>query len=307
MYYLKNILKEKLNEIRHGYLKDMDHLSMVERKTTIFKNPCFIKNLKAGRVNIIAEIKKASPSRGPINTGLDITEVSAIYDEFNSFISAVSVLTEPVYFMGEAKHIAEVRKGTEMPILRKDFIFSELQVYESSLLGADCILLISSLLGEKKLKRLYLLAGALGLDVLVEVHTPRDLEKALNIEACLIGINNRNLRTMQVEPDNIFNILKYARSSFGNKSVGKVLNISGTKSDSRPGYRNVTGKVFVCESGIEKVSYIKKLYDAGINTFLMGSYFMQASNLRNCLKEFEKELKACGLINNMLKAEYGVD
>ena len=285
MYYLKNILREKLNEIRYGTLKDLDFASV--GRMNLNKTPCFVSNIKKGKVNIIAEIKKASPSKGSINTGLDIKEASSIYDEFRSFICAVSVLTEPVYFKGDPKHVEEVKKSTDLPVLRKDFIFNESQVYESVLLGADCILLISSILCESRLKKLYLLARGLGLDVLIEVHTFKDLKKALSTDAELIGINNRNLRTMKVEPENIFNILK-------NDCKTGCLPDSGHADELNCSI--MANKTLVCESGIEKVSYIKKLYDEGINVFLMGSYFMRAQNLRGCLKEFEDELKQFHLI-----------
>ena len=139
MDYLREILRNKKNEIKSldGKFKD---------KNFIDGNFNFIKNISNNRVNIIAEIKKASPSRGVINGSLDVEKVALLYSKYKSFISAISVITESVYFKGSSDFLKVVKKVSDLPVLRKDFIFHESQIYESIALGADCILLISSIL-----------------------------------------------------------------------------------------------------------------------------------------------------------------
>jgi len=236
------------------------------------KNTGLIENIKSGRVNIIAEIKKASPSRGLINPGLDVTDTALTYDRYSSFICGISVITEPVYFKGSTDFLIEVKKVSDLPVLRKDFIFHEYQVYESAAMGADCILLISSILGYKKLNMLYNLALKIGLDVLVEVHDKNEFDKVLRTGANFIGINNRDLKTMKINTDTARQVLRYSKD----RMVSKI--------------------VLVCESGIEDINYIEELYSMGINTFLVGSYFMKSSNLDYELGNMETELAKRGLI-----------
>ncbi len=269
MKYLKEILLAKKKEtagLKENY-KGMPllggHSAVMQEK----KKGHFLENIKKGKVNIIAEIKKASPSRGVINSGLDIEKTALIYDRFRSFISGISVLTEPLYFGGKPENIKTVKDKTELPVLRKDFIFNETLVYESAALGADCILLICSLLGLNKLKRLYNLACSLGLDVLVEVHSTEELKKALDTGATIIGVNNRNLKDMSVNEKLIYDFLHYARS------------------------RELSGKIIICESGIKNVRYIKDLFLNGISTFLIGEYFMESDRLGKTLSDMELELK----------------
>ena len=269
MKYLKEILLAKKKEtegLKESY-REMplpgDQSAVMQEK----KRGHFYKNIKKGKVNIIAEIKKASPSRGVIASGLDIEETALIYDRFKSFISGISVLTEPLYFGGRPGDIKTVKDKTELPVLRKDFIFNETLVYESAALGADCILLICSLLGLNKLKKLYNLACSLGLDVLVEVHSTKELKKALDTGATIIGVNNRNLKDMSVNEKLIYDFLDYA------------------------GSRELSGKIIICESGIKNVRYIKDLFLNGISTFLIGEYFMESCGLEKTLSDMESELK----------------
>ncbi|MBE3088944.1 MAG: indole-3-glycerol-phosphate synthase [Actinobacteria bacterium] len=265
MDYLREILRNKKNEIKSldGKFKD---------KIFIDGNFNFIKNISSNRVNIIAEIKKASPSRGMINDCLDVEKVALLYSKYKSFISAISVITESVYFKGSIDFLNVVKKVSDLPVLRKDFIFHESQIYESAALGADCILLISSILGQKKLNKLYNMAKNLGLDVLVEAHSAREFDKAFNTGARLIGINNRNLKNMEVNINNTIDILEHAAS------------------------KDIKDKIIVCESGMENTGYIKDLYKRGIKVFLIGSYFMQSKNLVHDLSDMEARLKRENLI-----------
>ena len=270
MKYLKEILVSKKEEIK----KIERNLSLIKSalKKTERDRKSLFKNIENGKINVIAEIKKASPSRGIINGHLDIRETVLVYNKFKSFISGISILTEALYFKGDPEYIRIAKKNSDQPVLRKDFIFSEKQIYQSAALGADCILLISSLLGKRKLKRLYDLAISLGLDVLVEVHNLKDLNKALDTGTRLIGINNRNLKDMSIDDRNIYNFLNYIRKE------------------------DLKEKIFVCESGIEDTEYIKDLFLNGINTFLIGGYFMASKDLEKTLKRMEVELRDKKLI-----------
>jgi indole-3-glycerol phosphate synthase len=156
--------------------------------------------------------------------------------------------------------------------LRKDFIFSELQLYESGRLGADCVLLISSLLSYRKLRQLYRCAGELGLDVLVETHYYRELVNAIDMGAGLIGINNRDLKKMKVDNGHIVGLL--------NKLPEGALE----------------GIRLVCESGVNDLDYIERLYGMGVGTFLIGTYFMQSPDLESALSQTQAGLVARGLI-----------
>ncbi len=271
MLYLKNIL---LNKKRSSLSSGID--DVCNHKDLIKKS--LIKNIDQNKINVIAEIKKASPSKGCLSPDLDIAKTASIYDRHKDLICAISVITEELYFKGSPKYLLSAKNNTSLPVLRKDFILNQSQVYESFEMGADCILLISTLLGSKKLKRLYRLALNLGMDVLVEVHSKKDLEKAFAIDAELIGINNRDLRNMQINKNNIFSVLK----------------------DINPD--ELKSRIFVCESGIgennmdSEIQYIKDVFERGVHTFLIGSYFMQSPDLEGALNIFKEKLIQRSLI-----------
>ncbi|MCL6087206.1 MAG: indole-3-glycerol phosphate synthase TrpC [Actinobacteria bacterium] len=273
MDYLKNILTIKKNEIKELYKSyGMDNAMLHIEKQKDKRD--FISNIKKNKVNIIAEIKKASPSRGVFNDNLNVGEVASLYDRHKSFICGISVITEPVYFKGSKEFIKKVREFSNIPILRKDFIFHENQIYESLELGASCILLISSILGLKKLKSLYEKAKEIGLEALVEVHSRQEFDRALDCGAGLIGINNRNLKNMRVNLNTTFEILAYAKNTT----------------------KNIKDKIIVCESGVDDIGFIKKMYLEGISTFLIGSYFMKSISLEKTLNDFETGLRNENLI-----------
>jgi len=277
--YLKEILLLKKKEIEKlgkvkgaGYSrKRMDSRKEGNGIKVSGEKERFIKKIDRARVNVIAEIKRASPSRGIINSKLDIEKTAVLYDRYKSFISGISVLTESLYFKGNPEDIAIVKQKTGLPVLRKDFIFNEAQVYQSAEIGADCILLISSILGFNKLKKLYTLASSIGLDVLVEAHTIGEFDKALDIGAKLIGVNNRNLKNMKVDGKAIYEFLGYRKQDF-------------------------SGKTLVCESGVRDTEYIADLFSKGVNTFLIGEHFMSGRSLEETLKGMETGLKRNKLI-----------
>ncbi|MGM0365859.1 MAG: indole-3-glycerol phosphate synthase TrpC [Actinomycetota bacterium] len=257
MNYLKEILIDKKKN-----KPDISQKAKVKGKG-------FGKNFSKDKINIIAEIKAASPSRGVINKNLNKAEAAYQYGRHPGFIKGISVLTEPLYFKGCADDVAEVKKSCGLPVLRKDFITYPAQVYESACLGADCILLIAGLLGEKRLKYLYRLAKSLGLEVLVEAHNSGELEKAIKIGAGLVGINNRNLKDLRVNRDNAVSVIEKSAED---------------------------GITFISESGIGSLDDILSLYEKGIRNFLIGTYFMRAKSLEVTLDCMEIAFKKKGLI-----------
>jgi anthranilate phosphoribosyltransferase len=206
------------------------------------------------KVSLIAEIKKASPSLGDINTEVDIQKQARIYE--NAGVSAISVLTD-THFKGEIGFLEEVKKVTKIPILRKDFIFDEYQVYESYLVGADAILLIATVLDQKTLNNLIGLTHEFGMECLVETHTQEDMDKALASKAKIIGINARNLKTFEVSLDNILNLTNQVPKD----------------------------RLLVAESGIETRKDVEKMRDAGARVILVGTTLMKAKDVSAKVRE----------------------
>lgn len=203
--------------------------------------------LGSGQPAVIAEIKKASPSRGLLREAFDPAQIAASYERGGA--TCLSVLTDVDFFRGADAYLQLARAASSLPVLRKDFIIDPYQVYEARVIGADAILLIVAALGDAMLLELLQLADHLGLDALVEVHDRDELERALLTPAPLIGINNRNLRTFETSVDVTLGL------------VGMI-----------PGDRLV-----VTESGIHTAEDVASLRSRGINAFLVGEAFMKAS------------------------------
>lgn len=175
------------------------------------------------RVCIISEVKKASPSKGIIRVDFDPVEIAKTYERNGA--SAISVLTERRYFMGELGYLRDIRKVVGIPLLRKDFIFEEYQVYEALVNGADAFLLIATMLDTNQLSDLYMLGRELGLEVLAEVHDGHDLEKALEVGFGVVGINNRDLRTFKVDIKTTEHLMKdipYDRTIVSESGISTV-------------------------------------------------------------------------------------
>lgn len=214
--------------------------------------------LHDGKPAVIAEIKKASPSKGLIRADFDPAAIARSYERGGA--TCLSVLTDADFFQGHEDYVGQARKACSLPILRKDFIIDEYQVYEARVIGADCILLIVSAFADKggddviydenRLTELSLLAAELDLDVLVEVHNEEELEVALSLPAPLIGVNNRNLRTFET-------------------SLGTSLKLND---------RVGPDTAIVAESGIHTTEDVRRLREAGIHTFLVGEAFMRAAD-----------------------------
>jgi indole-3-glycerol phosphate synthase len=214
--------------------------------------------LHDGHPAVIAEIKKASPSKGLIRADFNPGEIARSYERGGA--ACLSVLTDADFFQGHEDYLREAREACSLPILRKDFIVDEYQVYESRVIGADCILLIVAAFASKEgddviyddaaLLELSMLAAELDLDVLVEVHNEDELEVALDLPVPLIGVNNRNLRTFET-------------------SLGTSLTLKD---------RVGADTAIVAESGIHTLEDVRKLRSAGIHTFLVGEAFMRAAD-----------------------------
>lgn len=201
------------------------------------------------KINIIAELKKASPSEGVLRDDFQPMRLGEIYEI--SGASALSILTEPHFFMGRSSYLKTVRQVTSIPLLRKDFIFERYQIYETAILEADAFLLISSLLSEEELSEFIKIGKDLGMDALVEVHTDEDLHKALAAGAEIIGINNRNLRTLAVNPLNSERMIPHIPP----------------------------GKVIVVESGLKTHDEILRYKSLGAQAFLIGTTFMKSPDI----------------------------
>ena len=194
---------------------------------------------------IIAEIKKASPSAGIISEDFDPIKKAKEYEDFGA--SALSILTEEDFFQGSSQYLQDVKAITSLPILRKDFMIDEYQIYEAKLIGADCILLIASVLNDDEIQSFVDLAESLELDYLIEVHDLNELERVKNFSNAMIGVNNRNLKTFDVDLNNSINL----KNAFNSNNL------------------------FVAESGIKSQDDIDTLKAHDIHVFLIGESLMK--------------------------------
>jgi len=216
-----------------------------ELKLSAIKKLSFKNNLINKDQAIIAEIKKASPSAGIISKDFDPIAKAEEYEKFGA--SALSVLTEEDYFLGSIQYLKDIRKKTNLPILRKDFIVDIYQIYESKVIGADCILLIASALSDSQLNEFTALADDLELDYLIEVHDELELNRVDSFSNAIIGVNNRNLKTFKVDIQNSIKL----RNLF------------------------IKDNIFVSESGIRNQKDIDMLLANDIHIFLIGESLMK--------------------------------
>lgn len=202
-----------------------------------------------GKINIIAEVKKASPSLGIIRKDFHPVEIAQMYE--SSGAAAISVLTDERYFQGSLKYLTDIKNTVRLPILRKDFIIDSYQIYEARSAGADAILLIAALLSAEEIQFFLEVAEKLGMDSLVEVHSAVELEKVLETKATIIGINNRDLKTFATD----------VKITFQLKALIPE------------------GKVVVSESGIKSRSDMVKLQESGVHAVLIGETLMKSDNI----------------------------
>ena len=215
----------------------------------------FVGALRARRPAVIAEIKKASPSRGVLREEFDPAAIARSYER--SGAACLSVLTDREFFQGAAEHLVAARGACALPVLRKDFVIDPYQVFESRALGADCILLIASCLSQDRMSELEQCAIGLHMAVLVEVHDAQELEAAAKLKTPLIGINNRNLRTFETRLDTTLALLPQVPR----------------------------GRTAVTESGILAPADVQRMRAAGVETFLVGEAFMRAVDPGTALRD----------------------
>ena len=204
--------------------------------------------VNANNTAVIAEIKKASPSKGVIREHFDPASIARDYEEGGA--TCLSVLTDEKYFQGSARYLQQARAACDLPVLRKDFIVDAYQLYEAREMGADAILLIAAALGDPLMSDLEQTAFALGLDVLVEVHDHQELERALRLQTPLVGVNNRNLRTFETSLQTTIDLLVDMPAD----------------------------KIVVSESGFHSSKDIHQLTTHGVRSFLIGEAFMREEN-----------------------------
>ena len=214
-----------------------------------------LNSIKRGTPAIIAECKKASPSKGVICQNYDPADIANQYQIGGA--SCISVLTDTIYFQGEDQHLVAAKRACNLPILRKDFMIDPYQIIESRNIGADCILLIVACLSISQIKELSSLSYSLGMDVLVEAHNGEELEIAMTIPDAIIGINNRDLKTFKTDINTSIELKKLVPES----------------------------ELLVTESGIVSSENVKTLRENGINSFLVGEAFMRTSQPGEALKK----------------------
>ena len=207
---MMNILEEIVAKTKSKLEEKKQRVSLEELSSKIdfenLKETNFKKSLQNKAEAIIAEIKKASPSAGIISDDFDPVSKSKEYESFGA--SALSILTEEDYFLGNIQYLKDVKATTSLPILRKDFIVDEYQIYESKLIGADCILLIASILNDEELKNFSEISERLKLDYIIEVHDEEELQRVQHFTNAIIGVNNRNLKTFDVNINNSVELKK---------------------------------------------------------------------------------------------------
>jgi len=223
-----------------------------------FKKISFKAALSGGDIGIIAEVKKASPSKGLICKDFDYKSIAKEYEKGGAL--ALSVLTEPKYFKGSDKYLSEIKELVNIPILRKDFIIDEYQIYEAKSIGADALLLIVAALTDEELNRFYKVAKKLDLDCLVEAHNEQEVQRALNMGADIIGVNNRNLKTFEVSID----------------TTEKLRTLIPED------------KIFVTESGIHTNEDVKRLRKLNISAMLIGESIVKEKDRIGKMKELLK-------------------
>lgn len=215
----------------------------------------FTKALKQKNVSLITEVKKASPSKGIIREDFTPVQIAKIYEE--SGAACLSVLTDEPYFQGHDTYFTDIRKNVSLPMLRKDFMIDPYQIYESRALGADCVLLIMACLSDAQASEFYDLATQLNMDVLVEVHNEEELQRAIAFAPQMIGVNNRNLKTLDVDLNTGLNLAKQIPDN--------VLKVA--------------------ESGIYNNQDIQNFQAAGYSAFLVGESLMREADIKHAVEK----------------------
>jgi len=219
----------------------------------------FEKAMQGKEIAFICEVKKASPSKGILDKNFPYVKIAGEYEEAGA--SAISVLTEPYWFLGSDEYLKEIRRTVNLPILRKDFTVDAYQIYEAKLLGADAVLLICALLGELRLKEYINIAHELGLSALVETHTEDEVRNALNAGARIIGVNNRNLKTFEVDITTSMRLRNLVPDHI----------------------------LFISESGIKTPEDVARLRESKVNGVLIGETLIKCNDKKRRLTELRGE------------------
>jgi len=243
--------KETLLQQSISYKKE-EYLEAIGRMP---KPQSFYRAIKKPGLSIIGEIKKASPSKGMIKEDFNPIEIARTYEKA---VDAISVLTEEHFFIGRTEYLQQVHDAVSLPILRKDFILEEVQIYEGRRLGASSILLIASILDKEKLQEFIQIIHSLDMDALVEVHGEEEVTKAIEAGAKIIGVNNRNLNDFSVDLHTTLRLRRYIPEDI----------------------------LLISESGIHSKEDIQFLWKAGIDGILVGESFMRTNNILEKAKEF---------------------
>ena len=260
MDVLREIIAKKRERVSEAKsIVSLDEMRRLAGETRANAKPHALLNaLRAHGINVIAEFKRRSPSKGMIRADANLVEIVRSYEAGGA--AAISVLTEEDYFAGSLDDLRNVKATVSLPVLRKDFVFEEYQVFESAVAGADAILLIVAALNDETLSHLRRLAeDELGLDALVEVHTSDELKRAVACGAKLIGVNNRDLRTFEVSLDTSLSLAS----------------------------QMPTGSVAISESGLHSSNDLQRLHQAGYHGFLIGESLMRADNPEHALRSFK--------------------
>lgn len=262
---LKTILRRKTEELiersRRVPIREMSQRAAARSPARGFSE-ALTRRIRAGEPAVIAEIKRASPSKGLLRQDYRPREIARSYETGGA--AALSILTDSDFFQGADAHLSEARDACKLPVLRKDFTIDAYQVYEARAIGADCILLIVSCLGDAQLAELSGLAAHLNMDVLVEVHDADELDRALALDPVLLGINNRDLRSFETSLDTTLKLL------------GRV----------------PAGVTVVTESGIHTPEDVALMRRHGVDAFLVGEAFMRADDPGKKLAELFSAVKA---------------
>ncbi len=222
--------------------------ALLERIEAPGRSRPFSEALVGEGISLIAEMKRASPSQGPIRPDATVTDIVQAYERAGA--SACSVLTEPVWFGGSLDDLVEARAAVDLPLLRKDFIVTRYQILEAKVAGADAVLLIVAALSPERLVELQQIAAGVGLDCLVEVHDDEEMDVAIEAGAEIIGVNNRNLHSLEVDPETALRLLPDAPA----------------------------GTIVVAESGIRSREDVQRLEDAGVDAILVGETLMRSDD-----------------------------
>jgi len=253
-----NILKKIINYKKRKIISDKKVIFFFnQNKKSLFKSK-IVNNLKKNKISIIAEIKKASPSKGILIKNFNPTNIAKQYVEGGA--TCLSVLTEDKFFLGNKNYIKKIKNKYKIPILAKDFFIDPFQIYEAKSYGADCILILLSAVKQKLAKELYDTANKCEMDTIVEVHNDKEMSFALSLKKSIIGINNRNLKNFATDINNTINLYKKF---------------------------NLKNRVVISESGFNsKKDILHICKNTNIKTFLIGESLIKSNNIKNKIRSF---------------------